>query len=85
MALTEIEKQIVEKISNSIIDDCVEDRPNNPSLCIKDVSIGIIYITDAIHNLPKDHILKPHLSKISEIANNIKKDTAKWAILRGIM
>ena len=82
--LTEIEKQIVEKISNSIIDDCVEYRPDNPSSCIKDASIGALYIVDVLHNLPKDHTLKPHLSKISEIANNIKEDTTKWAVLRGI-
>jgi hypothetical protein len=83
--LTEIEKQIVEKISNNIIDDCVEDRPDSPSACIKDASVGITYIKDAIHNLPNDHTLKPHLSKISEIADNIKEDTTKWAVLRGIM
>ena len=85
MVLTEIEKQIVEKISNSIIDDCVEDRPDNPSACIKDVSIGVSYMVDAIQNLPKDHNLKPHLSKISDIANNIKEDTTKWAVLRRVM
>lgn len=82
--LTETEKKIVERISNRIIDDCVEDRPDSPSTCIKDASIGVSYIVDAIHNLPKDHTLKPHLSKISEIVNNIKEDTTKWAVLRGI-
>ena len=82
--LTEIEKQIVEKISNRIIDDCIEDRPDNPSACIKDVSIGTLYIIDALYDLPKDHALKPHLSKISEIAKDIKEDTTKWAVLRGI-
>lgn len=85
MTLTEIEKKIVEKISNNIIDDCIEDRPENPYSCIKDASIGITYIVDTIHNLPKDHTLKPHLSKISEIANNIKEDTTKWSVLRGIV
>jgi hypothetical protein len=85
MTLTEIEKQIIERISNRIIDDCVEDRHDSPSACIKDASIGVSYIVDTIHNLPKDHTLKPHLSKISEIANNIKEDTTKWAVLRGIM
>ena len=84
MTLTEIEKQVVEKISNSIIDDCVEDRPDNPSTCVKDASIGVLYIVDILHNLPKDHTLKPHLSKISDIANNIKEDTTKLAVLRGI-
>ena len=83
--LTEIEKKIVERISNRIIDDCVEDRPDSPSSCIKDASIGTLYIVDALHNLPKDHTLKPHISKISEIANNIKEDTTKLAVLRGIM
>jgi len=82
--ITEIERQIIERISNRIIDDCVEDRPDSPSMCIKDVSIGVLYMVDALHNLPKDHTLKPHLSKISEIANNIKEDTTKWAVLRGI-
>lgn len=85
MVLTEIEKQIVEKISNNIIDDCVEDSPDNPSACIKDASIGALYMVDAIQNLPKDHTLKPHLSKISDIANNIKENTTKWAVLRGII
>ena len=84
MTLTEIEKQVVEKISNRIIDDCLEDRPDNPSVCIKDASIGVLYMVDALYNLPKDHVLKPHLSKISEMANNIKEDTTKWAVLRGI-
>lgn len=83
--LTEIEKQIIDRISNRIIDDCLEDRPDNPSSCIKDASIGALYMLDVLHNLPKDHVLKPHLSKISEIANNIKEDTTKWAVLRGIM
>lgn len=85
MVLTEIEKKIVERISNRIIDDCIEDRPDSPSACIKDASIGTLYMVDVMHNLPKDHTLKPHLSKISEIANNIKEDTVKWAVLRGIM
>lgn len=85
MTLTEIERQIVEKISNRIIDDCLEDRPDNPSVCIKDATIGTLYMVDVLHNLPKDHSLKPHISKISEIANNIKEDTIKWAVLRGIM
>ena len=83
--LTEIEKKIVERISNRIIDDCVEDRPDSPSSCIKDASIGALYMVDVLQNLPKDHTLKPHISKISEIANNIKEDTTKWAVLRGIM
>lgn len=83
--LTEIEKKIVERISNRIIDDCVEDRPDSPSSCIKDASIGVLYMVDVLQNLPKDHTLKPHISKISEIANNIKEDTTKWAVLRGIM
>jgi len=83
--LTEIEKKIVERISNRIIDDCVEDRPDSPSACIKDASIGALYMVDVLQNLPKDHTLKPHISKISEIANNIKEDTTKWAVLRGIM
>ncbi len=65
--LTEIEKQIVERISNRIIDDCVEDRPDSQSACIKDASIGALYMVDVLHNLPKDHTLKHHLSKISEI------------------
>ena len=82
--LTEIEKKIVERISNRIIDDCVEDRPDSPSACIKDASIGALYMVDVLQNLPKDHTLKPHISKISEIANNIKEDTTKWAVLRGI-
>lgn len=83
--LTEIEKKIVERISNRIIDDCLEDMPDSPSVCIKDVQTGALYMVDVLHNLPKDHVLKPHLSKISEIANNIKEDTTKWAVLRGIM
>lgn len=83
--LTYIEKQIVDKISNHIIDDCLEDMPDRPSVCIKDAQIGALYMVDVIHNLPKDHTLKPHLSKISEIANNIKEDTTKWAAIRGIM
>lgn len=55
-----------------------------PSVCIKDAQIGVLYMVDVIYNLPKDHTLKPHLSKISEIANNIKEDTTKWATIRGI-
>ena len=42
-------------------------------------------MVEVLQNLPKDHTLKPHLSKISEIANHIKEDTTKWAVLRGIM
>jgi S-adenosylmethionine synthetase len=91
MTLTQIEKQIADKISDRIIDNCLENRPDNPSAYIKDASIGILYMADALHNLPKDHTLKPHLSKISEMANNIdhskmlsKEDTAEWVVLRGI-
>lgn len=43
----------------------------------KRISIGVLYMVDALHNLPKDHVLKPHLSKISEMANNINEDATK--------
>lgn len=83
--LTEIEKKIVEKAANRIIDKCLEDRPENPSVCIKDRSSGVMDIVDSLQFLPKDHPIKPQLSKIFEIADNIKEDTVKWAVLRGVI
>lgn len=82
--LTDIEKKIVEKISNNIIDYCLDRYPDEEIACIRHRA-DQTHIVDAISYLPKDHPVKKELPKISEIANNIKEDTAKWAVLRGIM
>lgn len=72
--LTEIEKKIIEKNSNRIIDYCLDRYPEEDIMCIKHRS-DQTHLIDALQDLPKDHPVKKELSKISEIANNMKEDT----------
>lgn len=82
--LTDIEKKIVEKASNNIIDYCLDRYPEEEIPCIRHRS-DQTHIINALQDLPRDHPAKKELSKISEMANNIKEDTIKWAVIRGVM
>lgn len=87
--LTEIEKKVVERAANRIVSDCITDNigeaETKRSACIKDRAKGVEYMIGALQDLPKGHPTKPELPKLSDIAFNIKEDTTKWAVLRGIM
>lgn len=82
--LTEIEKKVVQKVANNIIDYCLDRYPEEDIACIKHRA-DQTHIIDALQDLPEDHPARKEILKISEIAKNIREDTTKWAVLRGVM